>query len=117
MLTFILATGTFAVFAHEIDWLATPAMRVSPRLSRSMLGASGHISKWSMADVFLIGVFIAFLAANSIDQSKDVLQVQATLGTGFYYFLGYCLLSILSSQFLTPGSVVAEEREIVEGGI
>lgn len=31
-LTFILATGTFAVFAHEIDWLATPAMRVSPRL-------------------------------------------------------------------------------------
>ena len=31
MLTFILATGTFAVFAHEIDWLATPAMRVSPR--------------------------------------------------------------------------------------
>ncbi|MCI4592250.1 PepSY domain-containing protein [Sphingobium sp. BYY-5] len=30
-LTFILATGTFAVFAHEIDWLATPAMRVLPR--------------------------------------------------------------------------------------
>ncbi|AUW59876.1 peptidase [Sphingobium sp. SCG-1] len=30
-LTFILATGTFAVFAHEIDWMVTPAMRVSPQ--------------------------------------------------------------------------------------
>jgi len=30
-MTFVLATGTFATLAHEIDWLVDPAQRVMPR--------------------------------------------------------------------------------------
>lgn len=52
------------------------------------------ISKWSMADVFLVGIFLAFLSTSSED------AINATLGTGFYWFLAYCILSILASQVI-----------------
>lgn len=50
------------------------------------------ISKWSMADVFAIGVFIAFLAA------KATSNMSAMLGPGFYWFTAYCLVSNLAFQ-------------------
>ncbi len=52
------------------------------------------ISKWSMADVFVVGVFLAFLATKS---NKDI---NALLHEGFYFFLTYCLISILASQLV-----------------
>jgi uncharacterized paraquat-inducible protein A len=45
------------------------------------------ISKWAMADVFAISIFIAFLGANAMESTK------ATLQPGFYYFAGYVILS------------------------
>ena len=39
------------------------------------------IGKWSMADVFVVSVFMAFLATKSNE------AVSATLHSGFYYFL------------------------------
>jgi uncharacterized paraquat-inducible protein A len=52
------------------------------------------ISKWSMADVFAVGVFIAFLAAKGTD------NLDAQAGLGFYCFAGYCLVSNLAFQLL-----------------
>lgn len=52
------------------------------------------ISKWAMADVFAVGVFIAYLASKATD------NLDAVIGTGFYFFVGYCLVSNLSFQFL-----------------
>jgi len=45
------------------------------------------ISKWAMADVFAISIFVAFLGANAMESTK------ATLQPGFYYFAGYVILS------------------------
>lgn len=52
------------------------------------------VSKWAMADVFAVGIFIAFMAGNAID------NLDAHVHPGFYYFIGYCLVSNLSFQFL-----------------
>lgn len=53
------------------------------------------LSKWAMADVFAVGVFIAFMASKAID------NLDAVIGTGFYYFAGYCLVSNVAFQFLS----------------
>ncbi len=52
------------------------------------------IGKWSMADVFVVGIFIAFLAGEANP------NMQAALHEGFYWFLAYCLTSILCGQLL-----------------
>ena len=52
------------------------------------------VSKWAMADVFAVGIFIAFMAGNAID------NLDARVHPGFYYFIGYCLVSNISFQFL-----------------
>jgi hypothetical protein len=68
------------------------------------------ISKWSMADVFVIAVFVAYLAANAIEKEAGLLTFHAVLGPGFYYFLGFCLLSILGSQLQTFLRKTPEDR-------
>jgi uncharacterized paraquat-inducible protein A len=45
------------------------------------------ISKWAMADVFAISIFVAFLGANAMESTKAILQ------PGFYFFAGYVILS------------------------
>jgi uncharacterized paraquat-inducible protein A len=52
------------------------------------------ISKWSMADVFAVGMLIALLAA------KGTANLEAIAGPGFYFFASYCLVSNLAFQLL-----------------
>lgn len=52
------------------------------------------ISKWSMADVFAVGMLIALLVA------KGTANLSAIAGPGFYYFAAYCLVSNAAFQLL-----------------
>ena len=70
-------------------------------LQQRLLWISGISSKWSMADVFVVAIFVSFLAANGLQESKGLVDFRSELGVGFYYFLAYCLVSILGTQLLT----------------
>ena len=54
-----------------------------------------------MADVFVVAIFVAFLASNGLEGSSDLVAFNAQLGPGFLFFVGFCLLSILATQIIT----------------
>lgn len=52
----------------------------------------GIIGKWSMADVFIVALFVAHLSTSSEN------SISTNIHEGFYYFLSYCIVSILGFQ-------------------
>lgn len=73
-------------------------------LRSPLLWLNSVLSKWSMADVFVMGLLVAFLAGGAAEKTEDVLTMHASLGVGFYYFLGYCLFSIAAGSVMSSSS-------------
>jgi len=83
------------------------------------------IGKWSMADVFVIAIFLAILSTNhaeTVDRQQmavfgfkiDLLISSETLsmvGVGFYYFTAYCLVSLLGTH-LSQSSLVKSTKNV-----
>lgn len=63
----------------------------------AMKSAADAIGKWSMADVFAIAIIVSCLAADSY-KFRGLLQMDASLEAGFYFFVAYCLMSLLGSR-------------------
>jgi hypothetical protein len=77
-----------------------------PSARRRTLAFVGTIAKWSMADVFVVALFIAYLAAQASatptqgpDAAPALIAFSAHFGAGFYWFAAYCLFSLASQQF------------------
>ena len=66
----------------------------SPSARYRIFGFVRDISKWAMADVFVVGVYVAFLSAKATD------NLDAQLHGGFYFFVAYCLVSLLALQLM-----------------
>lgn len=71
---------------------------------RRVLSFVEAIAKWSMADVFVVAILIAYLAARASTAppgagAAPLIAFSATFGAGFYWFAAYCLFSLASQQF------------------
>ena len=69
---------------------------------RRTLAAVETIAKWSMADVFVVALFITYLAAMASQSAPaagpPLVAFTAEFGTGFYWFAAYCLFSLAAQQ-------------------
>ncbi len=84
------------------------------RLQSKLINFVSIIGKWSMADVFVVAIFLAVMSTNHATsaQQEEISffgmrlgfevssQTLSMVGQGFYYFVGYCLLSILATQLV-----------------
>ena len=63
------------------------------------------IAKWSMADVFVVALFITYLAAMASQSTPaagpPLVAFKAEFGPGFYWFAAYCVFSLATQQLTT----------------
>jgi Paraquat-inducible protein A len=75
-----------------------------PERRRRTLKFVEAIAKWSMADVFVVALFIAYLAAQASQTPPGspepaLVSFTADFGPGFYWFTAYCLFSLATQQY------------------
>jgi hypothetical protein len=94
------------LFSVVVPFLKTAlvgwAMFVAPERRRRVLAFVETIAKWSMADVFVVALFIAYLAAMASQTAPaagpSLVAFKAEFGAGFYWFAAYCVFSLASQQ-------------------
>jgi Paraquat-inducible protein A len=78
------------------------------------------IAKWSMADVFVVAILIAFLAAQASatptqgpNAAPAMIAFTARFGAGFYWFAAYCLFSLASQQATVRMAASFVDRPVI----
>lgn len=86
--------------------VAWATFMTSATARRRTVGFVETIAKWSMADVFVVALFITYLAAQATQSvsgdptaTAPLVTFDAQFGPGFYWFASYCLFSLASQQY------------------
>ncbi|MFT6287667.1 MAG: hypothetical protein ACJA09_002422 [Alcanivorax sp.] len=72
----------------------------SAAMRRPVLWLNAKLSKWSMADVFVMALLVAYMAGQAAGEADDLLIMGAELERGFYFFVAYCLFSVAATALL-----------------
>jgi paraquat-inducible protein A len=74
----------------------TATQSVSPGVRAPAMRIVTAIGKWSMADVVVVAVLLAILSLRSAPGEAS--GTHTGVGIGFYFFLSYCVISLLTGQ-------------------
>ncbi len=90
--------GLFSFIIPCIKLSASLFMLLFPKLSSKRVQiVLAFISKWSMADVFVVGAFLSYLSFSNMSPGVDV---EANIVFGLYFFLCYVIISIVLGELL-----------------
>ena len=87
-------------------------------IERRLYSVVSNIGKWSMADVFVVAIFLAILSTNHVETTASHIfsvfgfklsfdvstQTLSAAGEGFYYFTAYCILSLIGTHLAQSAS-------------
>ncbi len=90
---------SFSILFPVLKLLFTCLMLFGGKLSNNTISRFfvQYAGKWSMADVFVVSVFLAYLAFSNMQVG---ITTESNVLAGLYFFMGYCLLSIFSSHLI-----------------
>ncbi|NRA10618.1 MAG: paraquat-inducible protein A [Crocinitomicaceae bacterium] len=110
------AIGTFSIVVPAIKLIATLLMLLfgvtKAKRFRKFLS---YIAKFSMADVFVVSAFLAYLSFANMSAGVDM---DAKVLFGLYYFMGYVVLSIFLGILLDKSikeRIKTEELQVSSG--
>lgn len=92
--------GMFSIGIPIFKLLFSLLMVWSERISRSQFTKTlvYYLGKWSMADVFVVSIFLAYLSLSNMSFDVDT-ESKALMG--IYFFAAYVVISMISSHFVS----------------
>jgi hypothetical protein len=101
----------FSVVFPVIKLLSSTMVFFNPgsRYSKQAVTMIDKLGKWSMADVFLSSVFLAYFSFANMNVGVDT---GASTLIGLYFFVAFVVFSILSGRFLKNVVIDADQKKI-----